>query len=110
MATKIVVSVKGLIGLDDPARMRGELEAETGLPWRPQEVAIADQEDVLSGGVVEIILVAVVSKTAEMAVSAAVDATKQVVERWRGERLDGLDTSVDTERTDPGPDSADQDD
>ncbi|MFF2936280.1 hypothetical protein [Streptomyces mirabilis] len=110
MATKISVSVKGLIGLDDPARMRVELEAETGLTWRQQEVAIADiadEEAVLSGGIVEIILVAVVSKTAEMTVSAAVDAAKQVVERWRGERLDGLDTSVDTE---PGPDSADQDD
>ncbi|MER5664614.1 hypothetical protein [Streptomyces mirabilis] len=108
MATKISVSVKGLIGLDEPARMRVELEAETGLPWRPQEIAdIADEEAVLSGGIVEIILVAVVSKTAEMTVSAAVDAAKQVVERWRGERLDGLDTSVDTE---PGPDSADQDD
>jgi len=107
MATKIVVSVKGLIGLDDPARMRGELEAETGLAWRPQEVALADEDAVLSGGIVEIILVAVVSKTAEMTVSAAVDAAKQLVERWRGERLDGLDTSVDTE---PGPDSADQDD
>ncbi|WP_405972786.1 hypothetical protein OG496_27485 [Streptomyces sp. NBC_00988] len=107
MATKIVVSVKGLIGLDDPARMRGELEAETGLLWRPQEVAIADGEDVLSGGIVEIILVAVVSKTAELTVTAAVDAVKQVVERWRGERLDGLDTSVDTE---PGPGSTDQDD
>ncbi|MDV9168834.1 hypothetical protein R6V09_01570 [Streptomyces sp. W16] len=106
MATKIVVSVKGLIGLDDPARMRGELEAETGLSWRPQEVALADQDAVLSGGIVEIILVAVVSKTAEMTVSAAVDSAKRIVERWRGERLDGLDTSVDTE---PGPDSADQD-
>ena len=79
MATKIVVSVKGLIGLDDPARMRGELEAETRLLWRPQEVAIAAEEDVLTSGIVEIILVAVVSKTAELTVSAAVDAAKQVV-------------------------------
>ncbi|MFB7245670.1 hypothetical protein ACFCYX_24810 [Streptomyces populi] len=105
MATKISVSVKGLIGLDDPARMRAELEAETGLPWRPQEVA--DEDTVLSGGIVEIILVAVVSKTAEITVTAAVDAAKRAVARWRGERLDGLEASVDTE---PGPGPADQDD
>ncbi|WP_405869615.1 MULTISPECIES: hypothetical protein [unclassified Streptomyces] len=103
MATKISVSVKGLIGLDDPDRMLGELETETGLSWSPQEV---EEDGVLTGGIVEIIIVAVVGKATEMTVSAAVDAVKQVVERWRSERLDPLDTSVDTE---PVPDSEDLD-
>ncbi|MGW2833129.1 hypothetical protein [Streptomyces sp. NPDC001286] len=98
MAVKISVSVKGQLGLDDPDRMLGELAAETGLTWHRREV---EEDGVLTGGIVEIILVAVVGKATEMTVSAAVDAAKHVVERWRGERLDPLDTSVDTE-PDPG--------
>jgi hypothetical protein len=94
MAARISVSVKGLIGLDDPHRMLGELKAATGLSWRSQTV---DEGKVLTGGIVEILLVAVVGKATEMTVEAAVDAVRQVVERWRRERLDPPETSVDTE-------------
>ncbi|MQY33454.1 hypothetical protein SRB17_14150 [Streptomyces sp. RB17] len=100
MATRISVTVKGLTGLDDPGRMLEELEAQTGLSWGAQAV---DKGKVLTGGIVEIVLVTVVGKATEMAVSAAVDAVKGVVERWRGERLDPPETSVGTESV---PDSA----
>lgn len=86
MAAVISVSVRGaLLGLDDPERIRGELEAETGLEWRRDEV---DQGWVLTGGIVEILLVAAVSKLTEEALGAALDATKRAVERWRAGRLD----------------------
>ncbi|MEU6770148.1 hypothetical protein [Streptomyces sp. NPDC046759] len=100
MATRISVTVKGLTGLDDPDRMLGELEAETGLSWCSRAV---DEGRVLTGGIVEIVLVAVVGKATEMAVSSAVDAVKRIVERWREERLDPPETSVVTESV---PDSA----
>ncbi|WP_143658611.1 hypothetical protein [Streptomyces sp. IMTB 2501] len=94
MATMISVTVKGPTGLDDPDRMLDELAAETGLSWRSSAV---DDGRVLTGGIVEIVLVAVVGKATEMTVSAAVDAVKRVVERWRGERLDPPETSVATQ-------------
>ncbi|MGW7529137.1 hypothetical protein [Streptomyces sp. NPDC054783] len=102
MATRISVTVKGLTGLDDLDRMLEELAAETGLSWRSSAV---DQGKVLTGGIVEIVLVAAVGKATEMTVSAAVDAVKRVVERWRSERLDPPETSVGTESV---PDSAAQ--
>ncbi|EST35044.1 hypothetical protein M878_07390 [Streptomyces roseochromogenus subsp. oscitans DS 12.976] len=94
------MSVKGLTGLEDQDRMLDELAAETGLSWRSRAV---DEGRVLTGGIVEIVLVAAVGKATEMTVSAAVDAVKRVVERWRGERLDPPETSVGTESV---PDSA----
>lgn len=94
MAVRISVSVTGLTGMDDSDRMLGELEAATGLSWRPRTV---DKGKVLSGGIVEILLEAVVAKAVEMSVEAAVDAARKVVERWRSERLDPPETSVDTE-------------
>ncbi|WP_433453990.1 hypothetical protein ACQPXS_38075 [Streptomyces sp. CA-142005] len=100
MATRISVTVRGLTGLDDRERMLDELEAETGLSWRASAV---DQGKVLTGGIVEVVLVAVVGKATEMTVSAAVDAVKRVVERRRRERLDPPETSVGTESV---PDSA----
>lgn len=103
MATRISVSVKGLIGLDDPDRMLAELEAETGLTWHPEPV---DEGRVLSGGVVEIILVAVAVKAAEMTLEATVDAVKRTVERWRRERLEPPEATVDTEAV-PDPERGD---
>ncbi|MGW1026420.1 hypothetical protein ACWD4J_22460 [Streptomyces sp. NPDC002577] len=94
MATRISVSVKGLTGLDDPDHMLRDLEAETGLSWQSRTV---DEDKVLTGGIVEIILVAVVGKATEMTVVATVDAVKRVVERWRRERLDPPETSVGTQ-------------
>lgn len=85
------MSVKGPLGLDDPDRMLGDLAAATGLTWRTQPVG---EGNVLSGGIVEILLVAVVTKVADKSVDAAVDAVREVVGRWRRERLDPPETSV----------------
>jgi hypothetical protein len=93
VAAVISVSVKGtLLGLDDPERIRGELEAATGLEWRREEV---DHGPVLTGGIVEILLVAAVSKLAEESFGAVLDATKRAVERWRAGRLDPPQAEVE---------------
>ncbi|WP_157536714.1 hypothetical protein [Kitasatospora mediocidica] len=99
MGTRISVSLKGSLGLDDASRLLDELAAETGLRWHEEPV---DEGKVLSGGLVEILLVAVASKTAEMAYEAAVERAKRVVERWREERLDKPEASV---RAEPVPDA-----
>lgn len=94
MATRILVTVKGPLGLDGPGRILGELEAATDLPWHSEEV---DQGQVLTGGVTEILLAAVVSKSAEMSVEYVVEAVKRLVERLRDERLDPPDMAIRTE-------------
>ncbi|MGI5457709.1 hypothetical protein ACQEWB_31960 [Streptomyces sp. CA-249302] len=94
MAVRISVSVKGPTGLDDTDRMLGELKEAADLPWHVREV---EEDGALGSGIVEIVLVAVVGKTVEIGVSAAVDAVKQAVERWRSERLDPPDVTVGTE-------------
>lgn len=94
MATRISVSVKGLVGLDDPGRMIEELEAATGLSWRQEPV-----EEKTLGAFTEIVLGAMVSKAAEMALQGVVD---QVVRRWRRERLDPPEISVHTESVPDG--------
>lgn len=91
MATKISVTVKGPMGLDDPERMLADLAQETGLSWQPRPVG---EGAVLTGGIVEIVLVAVVGRVAEMSVEAALDAVKRVVKQWRAERLDPLETAI----------------
>ncbi|MFF7971436.1 hypothetical protein [Streptomyces sp. NPDC007905] len=99
MAAVISVSVRGaLLGLDDPERIRGELEADTGLEWRREEV---DQGWVLTGGIVEILLVAAVSKLTEESLGAALDATKRAVERWRAGRLDPPQAQVEVRSVPP---------
>lgn len=99
VATKVSVTVKGLMGLDDPERMVAELTKATGLPWQAQAAA---EDKVLTGGIVEIVLVAVVGKVAEMSVEAALDAVKRVVKHWRAERLDPLEAAIAKE---PAPDT-----
>jgi hypothetical protein len=84
--------------LDDPERIRGALEAETGLEWRRDEV---DQGWVLTGGIVEILLVAAVSKLTEEALGAALDATKRAVERWRAGRLDPPQAEIEVRPVPP---------
>ncbi|HYQ68046.1 hypothetical protein [Actinophytocola sp.] len=94
MPTRISVTVKGPIGLDEPDQMLADLTRETDLPWEQHTV---DDGDVLSVGLVDIILVAVVTKSAEMTLQATVDGVKKVVKRWRAARLDPPETVIDTE-------------
>ncbi|WP_369224534.1 hypothetical protein AB5J52_27400 [Streptomyces sp. R39] len=99
MAAVISVSVRGaLLGLDDPERIRSELEAGTGLEWRREEV---DHGRVLTGGIVEILLVAAVSKLTEESLGAALNATKRAVERWRAGRLDPPQAEVEVRSAPP---------
>ncbi|MFI5975571.1 hypothetical protein [Streptomyces sp. NPDC051452] len=88
--------------MDDPERIRGQLEAETGLKWCREEV---DQGWVLTGGIVEILLVAAVSKLTEESLGAALDATKRAVERWRAGRLDPPQAEVEVRQVPPPTDA-----
>lgn len=106
------MSFQGPLGLDDPDRMRADLEAATGLTWRAEEV---HQDNVLVGGLTEILLMAVVSKTTEMAVSASVDQIKEIVEKVKAAVKKILDRQMNpptaTEPTvEPVPDPEPQDD
>jgi hypothetical protein len=110
MATRISVSVDGLVGLDDQERLYDELTAETGLSWHRADPP--DRGRVLSG-VMEILLVAVVSKSGEMALEAAVGAVQRVVQRYRARSMDPPDVRIETrpepDGTEPGGTAADDD-
>jgi hypothetical protein len=82
------------MGLDDPDRMLGDLARATGMSWQAREV---DQGAVLTGGIVEIVLTAVIAKGVNMSAEAAVEAVKDLVKRWRATRLDPPEMVVDTE-------------
>jgi hypothetical protein len=101
VATRISVTFQGPLGLDDPDQIRADLEAATGLAWRAEEVY---QENVLVGGLTEILLIAVVSKSTEMAVSAVVDKVKEIVEEIKKRRLEHrLKTTGPTVEPEPEP-------
>ena len=103
------MSFQGPLGLDDPDQIRADLEAGTGLTWRVEEVY---QENVLVGGLTEILLVAVVSKSTELIVSAAMDRAKMIVREIRTRRLDPLKTTGPAREDvqEPGPAGAPQSD
>ncbi|WP_255949960.1 hypothetical protein [Streptomyces odontomachi] len=98
MSARISVTVKGPLGIDEPDLMLAELERQTGVVWRPQPV---DEGKVLNGSIAEIVMVAVLTKATEVTVQAALDRAKQLVGRWRSERLDPLEMTVSEE---PAPD------
>lgn len=91
MATQLTVSVRGSLGLDDDQRLIDELQRATGLVWRGET---AEANEHLDGGIVEIVLVAVLGKTTELAYSAVVEKVRTHVEQWRRERLDAPDYSL----------------
>jgi hypothetical protein len=96
VATRITVRVSGPLGLDGPNQLRRALERETELDWSEQSSA---DDTHLSGGLAEILLVAIVSKSAEMAFGGAVEQAREgvhkVVEHWREQRLDPPKTVVE---------------
>jgi hypothetical protein len=104
MGTRITVTLKGPLGLDDVDLLLAELEKETRIDWY-REDHLDDRH--LIGGFLEIVLVAVTSKTVEMAYGQTLDkareaATKvrEIVERWRATHLDPPDAAVETEQAD----------
>ncbi|WP_448317504.1 hypothetical protein [Streptomyces sp. CO7] len=99
MAGTIVVRVEGMAGLDEPAELLEALTAETGLPWRQEQAALPP--DALDGGVSSVVLEA---GTGGFVGSALQSATRQVVDRWRGERLDPPTVTVVVQQP-PGPDA-----
>ncbi|MFJ9426077.1 hypothetical protein [Streptomyces sp. NPDC101249] len=107
MGTRIRVSVAGPAGLDELHELRAELDRTTGLSW--QEGESGSDGRVLSGGVSEIILVAVTGKLSEMAVTYAVDAARKVVARHQARRLDPGEATLTTEPlpADPADDEPD---
>lgn len=91
VAMRLTVSVRGSLGLDDDRRLIGELEKATGLAWRREPVKAGD---LLDGGIVEIVLLAVVGKTTELAYGAVVEKVRSGIEQWRREHLDETDYTL----------------
>ncbi|WP_190133011.1 hypothetical protein [Streptomyces mashuensis] len=91
------MTVKGQLGLDDPGRMLRELERVTNVTWRWQEV---EHGPALTGGIAEILLEALIAKSAEASLEYVVRVARERVDRWRGERLGPLQTHVDVSPVD----------
>ena len=99
---RITVTLKGPLGLDDVDFLLTELEKETRLEWRRE----ARPDDThLTGGFLEIILVAVTSKSVEMAYEQALEKAREIVKRWRETHLDLPDASIETTPDDEPPGS-----
>lgn len=91
MATRLTVNVQGSLGLDDERRLLDELARATGVEWRTEPV---EDDGHLSGGLVEIVLVAVMSKSTELAYEAAIVKVRKRLDQWRSERLDKPEYTV----------------
>jgi hypothetical protein len=100
VAKRLTVRVYGPLGLDDGPRLIDELEQATGLVWRGEPVR-ADGH--LDGGITEIVLVAVLGKTTELAYGVVLEKARGRIEQWRSERLDKPDYTL-TEETAVGAD------
>lgn len=92
---RLTVSVHGSLGLDDDRRLIDELEKATGLVWRREP---AKDSGHLDGGIIEIVVVAVLGKTTELAYGAVVEKVRSHIEQWRREHLDETDYTL-TEET-----------
>jgi hypothetical protein len=91
VAKRLTVNVRGSLGLDDGRRLTDELEQATGLVWRGEPVK---EDGHLDGGIVEIVLVAVLGKTTELAYGAVMEKARGRIEQWRRERLDKPDYTL----------------
>jgi len=98
MATRIAVRLTGNLGLDDAERLLAELTAGTELSWR--EDSPAEDGRHLTGGLVELLLVAVVSRGAEMAFEGTVERVRELVAHWRERRLDPPSAEVEVVEVD----------
>jgi|ERR1700679_2046447 hypothetical protein len=98
VALRVIVRLKGTIGLDDAGRLLAELADETGLDWSEERVP-----DGKHLGVADLLLTAVISgaagKSAEAAAEAAGNRVRQVISRWRDRRLDPPDAEIETQET-----------
>jgi len=86
MSTRITVRLTGDIGLDGAGLLLEDLERQTGLSWRDERRP--DEGGHLDSGIAEVILIAVASRTAEMAYASVVDRVREAVQDWRKTHLD----------------------
>jgi hypothetical protein len=102
MGTRITVTLKGSVGLDDADLLLAELENQTRLDWHRED---RPDDKHLVGGFLEILLVAVTSKSVEMAYENAFEKVRElqlrekvreIIERWRETHLDPPDASIET--------------
>jgi hypothetical protein len=94
---QLTVNVQGSLGLDDGQRLIEELGRATGLTWRAEPV---EDDGHLTGGIVEIVLVAVLGKSTELVYGAAVEKARERIEQWRREHLDKPEYILTEETTD----------
>jgi hypothetical protein len=94
---QLTVNVQGSLGLDDGQRLIDELERATGLTWRAEPV---EDDGHLTGGIVEIVLVAVLGKSTELVYGAALEKARERIEQWRSEHLDKPEYTLTEAATD----------
>ena len=106
MASRVIVKITGTIGIDDVGRLLADLTKEVELEWREER----PQDGNHLGGIVELLLTAVIGgaagKGTEVAIEATVDRVREVVSRWQDKRLDPPDVEVGTQdvpEEQPGP-------
>lgn len=95
MTSRVVVRLTGRTGIDDADRLLADLAKETGLDWREEPPSPGGKH---LTGIAELILTVLISgaagKGAEMAVEAAADRARDVVNRWRDRRLDPPEAEI----------------
>jgi hypothetical protein len=108
MAKRISVRLVGNLGLDDADRLMDALADTTGLSWHDETPADSGH---LTGGIAELVLVAVVGRGAEMAFEGMVHKVRELVEDWKKRRLDPPQAEVEeTTVPEPEPQSGPQPD
>lgn len=106
LARRLTVRVKGSRDLDDERQLLEALQRSTGLAWRPES---EPDEGHLSASIVEIVLVAVLGKTTELAYGAVVEKVHERLEQWRDRYLDKPEYEIAAEGV-PEADGSDRDD
>jgi hypothetical protein len=107
MSTRITVRLTGDLGLDGAGLLLEDLERQTGLSWSAERRP--DEGGHLDSGIAEVILIAVASRTAEMAYASVVDRVRDAVKTWRETHLDPPQVeveAVEVEAAEPEPDPA----
>lgn len=105
MSTRITVRLTGDLGLDGAGLLLEDLERQTGLSWSDERRP--DEGGHLDSGIAEVILIAVASRTAEMAYTTVVDRVREAVQDWRKTHLDPPHAEVEVAEIDdaePEPD------
>jgi hypothetical protein len=108
MSTRVIVHVKGRVGIDDADALIASLSRETGLDWHAEHLPARTGTLSTPGMLVlQSVLDAAAGKALEAAAEVALKHTRQAVSRWRERRLDPPDVEIEVqEPAEGGPPAA----